>query len=822
MNFIQIFFILLLFFIDISCESLGIKIFLNIFNYTLDKLNLSLLFEKDFSSCFSSFIDVFGNNNSNLYSKVFRYTGKILNDVGDEKECVHFSNNIAYFTVYFALDKYDGMVNSEETPFLEFLNQKYFYMGFCFVQKCKNFFSKLVDPTYNEILLKFLNEQFTLTNLSLVHANNTYESEWNNAKAFSSKWFFKIMFYLFIVYTLIKIIAGFYKIINFSENYEQYYVKKKRKQNMEKNTIISNKNIINDDSNSIFRKFNNISSTISDDSYQEEYDLEPNFSFLLKTLKIFDLFDNLKIYSSFHNRYFNSKGIENLIILKLIFLFTLIYYYVMTVITKLPNKNFMAEDFYKNFYFFLVKFSIQAIPSLIFLDSAIFGYKFFNYLKKKKQLNSNKIKVKFFFKFILLTIPKIFLFVIIIIFFYMFSNHFEYLISNHSVFNYYIKAIEENTYCYQNKHIFFNPIKLLYLDLFPDVKNVAEKIFKYYFPSSFFNNCYMIVNVFYNEFICFILMLILIYLTLKIRKKLFDLIILILFILNFLFSMFFVPKESDLASELNDNIYTIGYVLGQNYSEKFTHLFLNYYFFGFIIGIIYFYYYDTKSKNSFVNELHENDENNNNIYVPFFYSYKLNIFFKNVKQKVKIIGIFICIFIIFINSLSFYFLQKLYGNDENSIKIKLNEEIKFVIKTEKNFFIFIFFILNIFILHLKHTTIWDLFTKFYLIYPFERITFSFICLTEPIIYLCFCILVFILKVSYTNIFYISIAMFSTVTFFSLLFTLMFEFPLKMLIINLFFRTNKNVENMEISLNSKKNNRKFEMVKTQSDDSNNTI
>jgi sortase (surface protein transpeptidase) len=44
------------------------------------------------------------------------------------------------------------------------------------------------------------------------------------------------MFYLFIVYTLIKIIAGFYKIINFSENYEQYYVKKKRKQNLEKNT----------------------------------------------------------------------------------------------------------------------------------------------------------------------------------------------------------------------------------------------------------------------------------------------------------------------------------------------------------------------------------------------------------------------------------------------------------------------------------------------------------------------------------------------------------------------------------------------------------
>ena len=60
-------------------------------------------------------------------------------------------------------------------------------------------------------------------------------------------------------------------------------------------------------------------------------------------------------------------------------------------------------------------------------------------------------------------------------------------------------------------------------------------------------------------------------------------------------------------------------------------------------------------------------------------------------------------------------------------------------------------------------------------------------------------------------------MFSTVTFFSLLFTLMFEFPLKMLIINLFFRTNKNVENMENLLNNTKNNKKFEMSKTQSID-----
>ena len=102
MNFIKIFFIFLLFFIDISCTSLGIKLLTNLFNYSLDILNLTLLFEKDFSSCLSSLVGVFGNKNPNLYSKVFRYTGKSLNDIGEEKECSHFSNNISYFTIYFA------------------------------------------------------------------------------------------------------------------------------------------------------------------------------------------------------------------------------------------------------------------------------------------------------------------------------------------------------------------------------------------------------------------------------------------------------------------------------------------------------------------------------------------------------------------------------------------------------------------------------------------------------------------------------------------------------------------------------------------------
>ena len=73
--------------------------------------------------------------------------------------------------------------------------------------------------------------------------------------------------------------------------------------------------------------------------------------------------------------------------------------------------------------------------------------------------------------------------------------------------------------------------------------------------------------------------------------------------------------------------------------------------------------------------------------------------------------------------------------------------------------------------------------KFYLIYPFERITFSFICLCEPVIYLSFCTLVFTLKI---------------------------------LIKNLFFRTNKNVENIKnFSNNITKTQKNSELVASKS-------
>ena len=815
MNIIKILFIFFLFFFDISCNSLANDILLNLLNYSLDILNSSLFFEKNFSSCFTSIYNAFNKNNPDFISKAFRYSGKGLNDIGDEKECTHFSKRLSYFTLFFRINKYENMASGEDVPVLKFLNQKYFYCGFCLMSDCEYFFKNLFNKEVNEIFLDFLYEKYSLTNISINYTQTNENNEWKNAKVFSSKWFFKLLFYFFIIYIIIKFLAGFFKIVNFSENYEQYYIKKKRKSNqkqkIEKNTIITNNNLNEKDSKMVINNINDISANISSDTYQEEYDLEPNFSLYLKTLKYLDLFDNLKIYSSSHNRYFNSKGFENLILLKIIFLFALISYYVMTVITKLPNRNFLIQSFYENFNFFIIKFSIHAIPSLIFLDSAIFGFKFFNYLKNKKQLNSNMIQLKYFLKFILLTIPKIILFIIIIIFFHIFSNHFEYFIENHSTFNYYMQAIEKNTYCYNNQNIFLNPFKLLYLDFFSEVKTVSNDLFNYYFPSPFFNNCYMIVNIFYNEFICFIIMLILIYLTLIIRKKIFDLIILILFILNFLFTIFFVPNEENYIKK-----YTIQYVLGQNYSEKFTHLFINYYFFGFIMGIIYFYYNDIKSNNSFVNELFNSNENINKIYVPFFYSYKLNIFFQNLKQNVKLIGIIICTFLIFINSLNFWVIRIFYSNDVNSIDIELNNKVKFVIKTEKNFFIFIFFILNIFILEIKQNTIWNLLKKFYLIYPFERITFSFICLCEPVIYLSFCTLVFTLKITYTNIFYISIAMFSIVTFFSILFTLMIEFPLKILIKNLFFRTNKNVENIKnFSNNITKTQKNSELVASKS-------
>ena len=83
-------------------------------------------------------------------------------------------------------------------------------------------------------------------------------------------------------------------------------------------------------------------------------------------------------------------------------------------------------------------------------------------------------------------------------------------------------------------------------------------------------------------------MLIITYISYKFQYNIFDYVILIINAILFIFPAFevFHPYKGN----IEEQNYTLRYVLGQNYTEKYTHYFINFFYFGFLIGVMKFYY----------------------------------------------------------------------------------------------------------------------------------------------------------------------------------------------------------------------------------------
>ena len=232
-------------------------------------------------------------------------------------------------------------------------------------------------------------------------------------------------------------------------------------------------------------------------------------------------------------------------------------------------------------------------------------------------------------KFLLLVIPKFFMFFFAFVYLHIFASKltFQLCESNkvYSSFLYYNDTVQGRTYSIRNTNSFrdicnnFIPFKLNYIDYFEKVTrqkdiNVLNNTFNetdhfdnetrhkkyiifenytdsflfdasgYELPSPFLTNTDLFVNVYFNEFYLLILMLIITYISYKLRKnKIFDYII---FAINII--LFFLPLLK-MTTKI-DSKYTVRYILVQNYYEKYTHFFINFFNFGIIIDVMKCYH----------------------------------------------------------------------------------------------------------------------------------------------------------------------------------------------------------------------------------------
>ena len=573
-----------------------------------------------------------------------------------------------------------------------------------------------------------------------------------------------------------------------------------------------------------------------------------------------DLFDNIKILTTIANKYYNSCNIKKIYFLRFLAMFMTFVLKVFVGHIKMPTKNYLVYSFYKNGFFFLIKLCSFSSVFWIILDAVTAGFKLMSYIKKKLgSSQNNELTFLSLFKFLFLLIPKIFLFVLCFFLLHIFSNYLTFSLNDEKhiapfilydniIHNYTYSVKESNeNFLHSIKYLF--PIYINYLDYF-EIDNLNKGIvyegnnntnpsgapnYTYYkfdktgftHPSPFLTNTDLFINIYLNEFVLILFMIMITYLSYKIGKKLFDYIILIVNIFLYLIPLFNWTRYDFGDYDKNDTKcekcerYNLSFVLGQYFSEKYTHYFINFYYFGFIFGVLMFYYNENinskfynpkkinnnKSNNSCQNSSYEgllNSFESSNITLldklPFSFCNDFIMIFHNLKFWLKRTILIICLVIIFILSLSFHLIQEyLKSNREEGVRpditifpICVNHPlIKFIFLYEKNIFGFFFFIALLMFLVYPSNNIIVKFSQLNFFILFDRINFSFYCTYSYIVYTAYCVFYVDFTINYINLFLNSLGLFFLSTFINVLIVCTFELPLRMFIKS---KMNKNIGN----------------------------
>ena len=796
--------------------------------------NLTDLLEvEEVETCF--FDGILENvQNQKLLDIYIKGSGKSLNDFGNEYICDYkVRRNVSYLTLHFFLGTNNYTSDKEE-----FFGQDYFYIGLCLPRKCMNATQYLIQN------LKVLNicHEVGLSNFKLY----TNEEVINLSDRLSN--FYSVFILIYILLIGLKFLVGIWRVIFLNKGYEGYLQSELEEKEIQRintmmstssfNTINEVKNISDntqdektperanrtrssekiaiDYSSSYNSDINE--SIISEDEnlYNPFEDKVKNFPLLMKILKWLDLFDNIKVLSTNSNKYYNSKNIKSLYIIRFFLMLMFIIHQMMYTQIYLPTKNFYNVEFYSHNAFILVKFCINASIFWITLDAVFFGYKLMSYLKKEIKLSRNfEISYLTFLKFLLLILPKFFLFLFAFTLLHLYSNRLTFeLCKINNVFSnylYYNDTIQQMSYSLRNnnnpsdffKH--FIPFRLNYIDFIENitiVRNDKPKpnedfitdVSRYEIPSPFLTNTDLFVNICFNEFYLIIIILIITYISYKIKNQIFDYAVLIINAILYILPA--ITSLNPYKGNIEDKHYTLIYVLGQNYSEKYTHYFINFFYFGFLLGVMKFYlehnrYNMKKKKNIFTQ-----------IYLPFQFCQKLITFVKGINICIKRTILLCCLFFLLLISSSFNLAEgNKFSYDKDMDFVNLKGIVKFLFFYEKNLSgIFFFLFLLIYICIPKHSKLMQIAesTTFIIM---ERISFSFLISFSYLIYAQFCVFIISIQMSYSNLFFNAVGMFFIAFIFSLLNTALLELPIRQLIKHYM---NRNIEKKYLDYLEKSN------------------
>lgn len=760
------------------------SILTELYNFFMAHTDPEISYMEQCSICENAIDKYISEKNIAHLWNMFEFSGKTYGELGQEDECIY--HNLVYLLLKYNLiiDKLSNI--SDDGEIIKYLNKTNYYTGFCIIPECVDYLSVLVNSTLDHQFTSYLEETLGINNIE-VFLDYNYNFTTIGKKLSTSKIediIFAVLSSITICFLSIMVLSSIIKIILFF-SFQITKQKFRNKNNQVAITRGSSEEDLYSSSSYSKRIENDFNYSLADGllfgrkSLSKEVlsNCQRRKLSLMQVCSKFDLVFNFKCLFGLKNKYYNDTGIELFGFIRLVIMLFLVFNHNLYSMIDMPGKDQYNESFYTSPLTILIRISSYATISWMILDGASMSYKAMNYYKKQI-LNSigGKLSILSYFKFIGFTIPKIFVGLYIFYYFYLMNKNFAKSIADLGLlFHYYGDMVLNKRVCYNKPLMSLVPFWLNY-----------QK-----FEDREFTNCYKFVNIFSNELYYVIIISFLIFLSFKLRSKIYDFSLLIIILINS--SLIFLSYFS--TDLLGKQMYFF-FLLNQNYTEKFTHLMINFYFIGCLVGICLFYYNDAVDENSFS----QNEEN-----LPFHFCLWLVSFADKFTSFIKklILGVLTLILVL----LSSFFYFRYLSSNKYIFNISMLE--LFDDMYGKVFFSLVFGLILLFLIVYPKDSAFKHLIQSNIFVVFERINISFFASNDLIIYFSYCVFHFQLKLSYQNLIFITLGLWFLITLFSILMTMCLEMSMRKFIKYLHSLCRKKKE----SSNKKRSNNEIDDTKS---------
>ena len=676
-----------------------------------------------------------------------KYSAKNFPDYGDEEGCLSKNKSFILFALQYNLEKHNY---AGKFSLLPFISSGYSFYGLCIenITTCTEDLRNFIVERINYLSSKKekLNGIDNYNIKAFIHYNETNSKIQN----FDRTSFF-IIYTIVAIYIIVRCLLWFIGSRFFKEEegisnkkHDDDSSSEEEEEEEDESDMKDKDKGKPDEKNDLMKK---------EEKKLDNKELYPKFYFIYQ---ICSITNGIKIvFQKKGNLYYNESDIQFILFFRFLAIIFKTFNKNYDFILHNPSKEITNANLYDPTLLSVLRFSSFVDIILIITEGIIFSYKLMSFLRKntkKREQPSFSLFLNFFFRII----PSLAITLFIFIGFYVCSNS---LIALLNIDN------EHKLFMTKLQHVNHNLLNCSCTNNWKTLIPFYMQYSNYEEQDGIKENCFNFITVMINLFYCYLIFIILTFVSFKLRKKLFDIIISIIFLINFC-----IPNSVSCTSYLEKhNYFNIKMLLGEKCSTTYTHLFISYYFFGFLIGIALFYNKDITNDNSL---------QNSGIYNPFSYlqDFTRILFRCSTIIHVLIIIITVAVPIFLFNTFHFYL-----KNYQSFYRLKeLNGFDKFAYLNEKKVFAIFFGFL---LLHLNIYINGSTLKKFgdnIIIISFNRFCFEFYAFIEITIAMMYSIFGLNFQITPYNIFYSSFGISFFVYLVSLLDSVIVHLPIKML------------------------------------------